>query len=50
MHMNEMRNVKSQFKALYKASLKDIVLINGKQLKLEDILVLAQVNNSYLGY
>ena len=48
MHINEMTNIKSQFETLYKACLKDIVLINSKQLKLEDVLVSAQVNNSYL--
>ena len=48
MHSNKMVNAKSWHETLFKAKLNDIVIKEGKKVKLEELLLKEKVNNSSL--
>ena len=48
MYSNEMINTKLRYKILYKAKLNDMVIKEGKKVKLEELLLNVKVNDSSL--
>ena len=48
MHSNKMVNAKSWHETLFKAKLNDIVIKEGKKVKLEELLLKEKVNDSLL--